>query len=181
MKVLENKQFPMEITCENCSSKIEIEKDDLHIGYLGMYYVICPVCGKKTYVDELEGAPVTKDTIKFPDHFFYFGDGKDVSTEEIEKEIRQGIEWLRMNPDNFIWSMSYGNMDIHVENYSGDKEYRVVVTKNYYECTVPYEQDDYDAQESIGWGWENKGVRIVQGEEKKVKKKKDEYWKLSLE
>lgn len=116
------------------------------------------MCNKDTYIDELDGVVVTKDTIKFPDYFCYFGNGKELSNKEIEEYIRRGIEWHRMNPNNFVWTSGSGNTTVAVYNYTGDEEYKVVVGKGYYECEIPYEEEDYDVQDYDSW--ENKGIRI---------------------
>lgn len=165
MKILKNNtlkkeddKFPLKIVCEECGSELEVEESDIRIGYLGTCYVKCPVCNKDTYIYELDGVVVTKDTIKFPDYFYHFDNGKKLSNEEIEDYIRRGIEWHRRNPNSFVWDCGTGDSDIAVYNYSGDNEYRVVVSRGFYDCEIPFEEEDYDVQDEDSW--ENKGIKI---------------------
>lgn len=48
MKVLKNNMqdnnFPRKIICDQCSSELEYDIDDVKHGYLGMAQIICPVC-----------------------------------------------------------------------------------------------------------------------------------------
>ena len=155
------KTFPMKVTCEFCSSELEIEESDLHEGYMGSMYIVCPVCGKNSYVDDIDTPPITADTIKFPEHFHYFGDGVDINNEEIQEWIKKAIKWFRENPENFSYSTGTGNTRIHVENFSGDEAYCVVVSKDFYETEIPYEKADYCAQDNYDWNWKNKGIKII--------------------
>ena len=135
--------------CPHCSAKIFPPRD------------VCPVCGKNSYVDDIDTPPITADTIKFPEHFHYFGDGVDINNEEIQEWIKKAIKWFRENPENFSYSTGTGNTRIHVENFSGDEAYCVVVSKDFYETEIPYEKADYCAQDNYDWNWKNKGIKII--------------------
>lgn len=153
--------FPRKIECENCGSELEIEESDIKIGYMGSCYVKCPVCRKDSYIYDLDGITVNKDNIKFPDHFYHFGDSdsaKKLENSEIEEYIRKGIEWHRKNPNNFVWDFGTGDSDIAVYNYPGDEDYRVVVARGYYDCEISYEAEDYNVQDYDSW--KNKGIRV---------------------
>ena len=157
-------KFPIEVGCEKCGTEFCVEENDrLNAGYYGTYYVNCPVCGERVMIYELDGIKVTKDNIKFPDHFYSFENGVKISNEEIEEYIRKGIEYFRENPTSFSWSTGTGDTHILVQNYSGDEDYSVVVSKGYYETEIDYEKEDYDAQDSSGWDWKNEGFsqRII--------------------
>ena len=47
---------------------------------------------------------------------------------------------------------------INVQNFSGDHEYHIVVTKDFYETEIPYTAKDYDALESVNNRWRNVGI-----------------------
>ena len=163
MRVIKNNvnksDFPKKIECENCGSELEIDESDVKIGYIGLYYVDCPVCNKQAYIYDLDGINVIKDNIKFPDHFYHFGDGgKRLDDVEIEEYIREGIEWHRKNPNQFVWDGGTGDSDIAIYNYPGDEMYRIVVAKGYYSCEIKYETEDYNVQDCDSW--KNKGVRV---------------------
>ena len=160
--------FPIDLCCEKCKTEFAIEENDkLEIGYLGSHYVKCPVCGEQVYIYELDGIRVTKDNIKFPDHFYDFRNGVKISNEQVEKYIRKGIEYFRKNPTSFSWSTGTGDTHILILNFSGDEDYSVVVSKGHYETEIDYEEEDYDAQNSTGWDWKNKGYsqRIINNNE----------------
>ena len=161
-------KFPLRTTCEHCESELEIEKDDVYVGYLGAHMVKCPVCGEVTWVDEIDDVRVTKKNVKFPDHFYHMGaseGAKELSSDDIKTYISRAIDYFRENPDSFVYNTASGDADITVYNFSGDKEYRITVAKNYYETTIMYEDEDYEAQERNNWNWKNKGVRYRNGEE----------------
>ena len=156
-----NIKFPLTIECEKCGSQLEIDEEDIVIKVLGLPGVICPVCGKWTAVDELEdeySVNITKDNIEFPDHFFHSVNGVDLDKDEIKKYINDGIEWFRKNPEAFVYTTGTGNTGIMIQNYSGDEEYHAIVTKDYYDTFIPYEKEDYDAQNSVDWEWKNCGI-----------------------
>lgn len=164
MRVIEKKSdikqtvYPIQVICNNCGSKLEVEDGDAYVGHLGAMYYKCPVCSEENMVDELEGITLTKDNIEFPIHFYYFGNGVDLSSEEIRKYINDAINFFRNNPDNFCYTTGSGNTGILVQNFSGDHEYHVVVTKDFYETEIPYGTKDYDALESVNGRWRNVGI-----------------------
>ena len=157
MKVLKNncienvkKNTPEKITieCDKCGSELEITKEDTHIGWLGAAFVTCPCCGEDTMVDDIEGITLTKDNIKFPVHFLRTNkelrNVTEVTSDKIVKEIRNGIEYFRKNKDAYDWYTSYGDLFIIMYKYDEDKDYFVVVTKDFYETNIPFEREDYE-------------------------------------
>lgn len=165
MKVIKDnlnktEQWPKKIECDYCGSELEVEKDDVAIGALGSPFCECPVCGKKYYFDEDIGIEmvVTKDNIKFPDHFFHSVDGKDLNSDDIKKYINDGINFFRKHPEAFTYVSGSGNTCVIIQNYSGDNDYYVVVTKDYYDTYINYKDADYYAQASAKEEWYNIGV-----------------------
>ena len=169
MKILKNNMknepeslFPLNYICDKCGSELEVDEKDVKIGYAGMAYVVCPVCNCNSYldIDELD-ENVTKDTLRFPDHFYHFGGSEgasSVSPEEIKKYINLAIKFFRDNPDNFCWTTSTGDTHIAVFNFCGDQNYSVVVSKNFYETEIPFDETDKRlVTEEL---WDNRGVKI---------------------
>lgn len=162
MKVLsrekENKsKFPITIECEHCGAVLQIDNiDEIKKGYLGQGCVECPVCNKDTY-NGLEdfSEEITVDTVKFPDHFYYFGNGVELKNTEIKNYIKDIIGHFRKEPEAFASSTSSGDTMVFGFNFSGDNEYQIIVAKDYYETSIPYEPEDYELQNSIDWGWKN--------------------------
>lgn len=153
-------QYPIDVTCEYCGSRMLLEKSDVYIGPFGAVWYRCPICKRQCMADEATGITLTVDNIEFPKHFWHFGNGKDLSPEDIKQYIKDGVEYFRNNPDNFAFIAGTGNTYIIVENYSGDKEYHIVVAKDYYDMEIPYEDIDYNIQDQNNWEWKNVGVNI---------------------
>lgn len=143
----------MKIKCTNCESLLEIEEDDICYGYLGMAYIRCPLCHEKTFISDYDAKigeeldeKINVDTIRFPDHFYHFGGDKtvEVTNDEIRNWIKDGVEFFRKNPEAFCFNTGTGDTNVFVLNYCGDEEYNVVVAKNYYESSIPF--DDIDKE-----------------------------------
>ena len=151
--------WPQKVVCEYCETELEIDKEDIIIGVLGMPYIKCPVCKRMANVMDygIDGIDITKDNIEFPRHFFHSIDGVDLTNDEIREYIGHGIEYFRRNPDSFCYETGTGNTHIMINNYSGDKNYYVVVTKDYYDTFIPYEAEDYAAVQSVNEEFRNTG------------------------
>ena len=136
--------------CGDRAYSLEIIEGDTHIGYLGQAYVTCPCCEKEAAVDELDGITLTADNIEFPAHFYRtsanFGAAK-ISNQEIKRDIKQGIEYFRKNKDSHYWYTSYGELFLVMFRFSGNAEYWVVVTEDFYDTIIPFEDIDYDEEE----------------------------------
>jgi hypothetical protein len=153
-------KFPVLVTCQYCESRIELDEKDVSIGEFGVFWYRCPVCKRRDMVDELPGITLSKNTIEFPTHFHHFVDGVDIQPEDIKKWIGEAIDFFRENPDSFTYITGSGNTGVMVQNYSGDEDYYVVVTKDFYDINIPYEDEDYAAQDKNSWEWKNKGVNL---------------------
>ena len=99
-------------------------------------------------IDEMEGITITKDNISFPIHFIRTNKNVrnvvEVSSGEIIKEIKKGIEYFRANKDEFNWYTSYGDLFINIYRYEGDENYFILVTQDFYESYIPFEKEDYE-------------------------------------
>jgi hypothetical protein len=79
---------------------------------------------------------------KFPDDFYSFHDGVDVSDEEINEWIQEGIKFLEINGGN-DYTISSGNTTVAIhkyyyDDYSDEYYYDIRVSKGYYQA------DTYD-------------------------------------
>lgn len=153
-------KFPIEVACEYCRSKLLLEKEDLECAEFGAMWYRCPVCKRRNMIDEVEGITLTADNINFPNNFWHYNDGVDLSSDDIKKYIKDGIIYFRNNPEVFTYCTGSGNTHVMVQNYSGDKDYYVVVTKDYYDMEIPYEDIDYAIQDENSWNWKNIGVNM---------------------
>lgn len=133
--------------CNECDSELEVSEEDTYIGWLGARFAMCPCCGSETIVDEMDGITLTKDNLEYPKHFIHeskYHGCKEMSTNFILGEIKRAIEYFRDNKDEYAVEFGAGDSSIHVHRYSGDEEYHVVVTRDWYETDIPFESEDYE-------------------------------------
>ncbi len=140
--------YPRELTCESCFSEIEYEESDVRVGALGMAYLNCPCCGNENILENNEKTiKVTKDNLKFPNHFFHTseetGAVNTFNEEYIKENIKKAITFFRENKDEFAWHTGTGNTSIFVYRYDGDETYYIVATNNYYDTYIDFENEDY--------------------------------------
>ena len=140
--------YPRKIICESCRSELEYEESDLRMGIYGCMFVDCPLCGRDNMLEENEHSiTLTVDNIVYPTHFYHTsketGAVDCCNNEEVRKCIRQGIDWLRKNKEQFSWFVAYGNLYVRIDRYDGGESYEVIVTNNYYEMYIPFESEDY--------------------------------------
>lgn len=136
----------LKIICNECDSVLEIAPEDSHIGWLGARFVTCPCCGKETMVEQLDGITLTKDNIEFPKHFLRSNKNmgcKEVPSDFILSNIKESIMYFRRNKQEFAVELGAGDVSIHIYRYSGDKEYHIVVSRDWYETDIPFEVEDY--------------------------------------
>ena len=140
--------FPLKIKCSECDSELEITEEDTHIGWLGARFITCPCCGEESMVDELDGITLTKDNLEFPVHFNRTTKGLrhvvEVHSDEIINGIKKAITYFRENKDEWNWCTSHGDLFLSVYRHSGDEEYFVMITKDFYETYIPFEKEDYE-------------------------------------
>ena len=65
-----------------------------------------------------------------------------LTDEEINKWIHQGIEYFRENPEEYSYFMGSGNSMVHMYKFDEDKEYYVVVSKDYELGEIEFEKED---------------------------------------
>lgn len=99
-------------------------------------------------VDELDGITLTKDNLEFPIHFIRtvkgLRDVVEVSSDKIIEGIKRAITYFRIHKDEACWYTSYGDLFLSVFRYPGDEEYFIMVTKDFYETYIPFENEDYE-------------------------------------
>lgn len=141
----EKSKFPIKAKCENCSSEIELEESDLGVGEFGLYKFTCPCCGKESYLDN--GITLTKDNVRFPQHYFNYSGGINVKDDEINRLVKVCIQYLRDNKDKYNTHAEIGNSFINVTRYDGDETYDIQVAKDYYSTEIPFEKEDFEEED----------------------------------
>lgn len=126
------------LKCEHCNAEL---CGEVQFGQLGLGYIHCNECGKDSYNDELDEITLTSDNVTFPQHYFNFGYGKKVEDNYINESVRKGLKYLEENPNEDFCQFGTGDTNITIVKYEGDKEYCVIVSKNYYETFVPFNVD----------------------------------------
>lgn len=142
------KPYPRKLECEKCGSELEYEESDINIGVYGAAHVLCPLCGYNNMLDGDEhDITLTKDNIEFPIHFHHTSKetgAVKISNEEIKNRIRNGVNYFRTNKDEHYWFTESGDTHVSVVRYEGDKDYEVLVTKDFYSTYIPFEEEDYE-------------------------------------
>lgn len=140
------------MVCEHCTSELEYDESDIEIGTYGCALITCPLCGYKNFLDDGEhDIDLTMHNVEFPTHFHHTsketGAVDCVNNKEIKGYIRKAIEYFRNNKEDNYWFTECGNLYISVSRWEGDENYDVVVTGDYYETIIPFEDDDYPCDE----------------------------------
>ena len=145
---IEVNPFPKGLLCDGCGSELEYEKSDIEFGAYGCGSIKCPLC---EYNNELwtkdECLSLTIDNVEFPTHFHHTSietGAVDISNEEIKKYIQKAINFFRNNKDEFSWFTETGTLHIAVWRMDGDESYEVVVSKDHYATSIPFEEIDYN-------------------------------------
>lgn len=142
------KPYPRELICEYCGSSLEYEATDLRVGFLGCAYLDCPLCGRENMIEDNENTiTLTKDNVKFPAHFWHAstetGAVDCCNNKEVKEAIHRAIDYFRKNKNEYNWYTCYGNLYVNVNRYDGDESYEVTVSNDYYETSIPFEEEDY--------------------------------------
>lgn len=140
--------YPRYLICEECGSELEYEESDLKMGFLGCMHLDCPLCGCSNMLDDNENnIDLTANNIEFPAHFWHTsketGAVDRCNAEEIKTEIKRAIEYFRKNKDEFSWFTSSGNLYVGVCRLDGEEAYDVVISNNFYDTLIPFEEEDY--------------------------------------
>lgn len=140
--------YPKKVICDNCESELEYEKSDITYEWLGAAYIKCPLCGYKMMLEDENNIILTVDNIEFPTHFYHTSEETGAvdcfDNEHIKKFIRDAIKYFRENKDEFAYHAATGNLTVHVYRYTGDEEYNIIVSNDYYDGRIPFEIEDYE-------------------------------------
>ena len=119
--------------CDSCGEDL---KQKPNVGVFGCKYIVCDNCGEENYIDKLKPETLTKDNVRFPQHYYHFGNGIPIDDDTINKWVKKCIEYLEQNlNEDHIFTAS-GDSIVHVTRFEDDREYTVQVCKNYYETNV---------------------------------------------
>ena len=136
------------IVCDRCRSELEYDESDIEIGAFGCAFVGCPLCGYKNYLDDGEhDIDLTMDNVKFPTHFHHAskenGAVDSLNNKEVKECIYRAIDYFRKHKNENNWFSAFGNLYISVNRWEGDESYDIAVTGDYYNTTIPFEEEDY--------------------------------------
>lgn len=141
--------YPRKLICEKCKSELEYDEFDLRMGEYGCMFVDCPICGQDNMLEDNEKSiTLTADNIEFPIHFHHVSVGTGAkercNTEEIRCELQKAIKYFRENKEETDWHTWCGNLFVFVHRWSGDEEYEVVVSKDFYNMDIGFDDEDYE-------------------------------------
>ena len=121
-----------ECRCNFCNTEFfytENELIDVNEKYIGL---ICPQCGNQIEICKINNT-------KFPKDFYYFGDGKNISDNEIQEYIDKITENLKRSKDDFDYSyIACGDTIVFgIKFLDNDTQIiSIYVSKNYYEYDI---------------------------------------------
>ena len=118
--------------CNSCGKNLTGE---LEVGEFGCKYIMCDNCGEKKYIDELEPKTLTKDNVRFPQHYYHFDNGVSIDDNTINEWVKKCIKYLDNHKDEDYMTTGSGNAIVIVFR-TEDEGYVVYVCKNYYETNV---------------------------------------------
>lgn len=122
------------VECPNCGAKLEYDNEDIMEGYLGVLWIDCPCCKGEVYLGENKLTP--KD-IHYPQHFYDFKNGVEISGETINKWIQECIESLEKDLNSEYNYIASGNTLVSViRAHDDESKYVIHVSKNYAEAEV---------------------------------------------
>lgn len=111
--------------CENCGHHFSTTSP-MEIGVYGEYYVECPRCRQRVYLDD--GIDITTDNLKL-EYFSSHEDAKPVEFPEIKAWIDKGIKHLKENPDENYYYTATGDSFVLVTR--DGEEFYVMYSNNY--------------------------------------------------
>lgn len=132
----QDKNWPKCCTC-NCGAKLEYDKEDVHIGWMGYEYVTCPACGSETMVGECRVHPTTwKTTFHHTSAETGAVDIEDVKIKEyVDKAIKSLCSDKRKPGEFYIVRM--GNLLVLGTKWEDSAD--IYVTKDYWEDSIATE------------------------------------------
>ena len=138
MRVISEQKKINRVECEWCKALLEYEPEDLEYKELGCAYVKCPLCHKESMVDE--EINLTPENIEFPKHFHHFHQSvegaKHISIGEIYNQVRLGMQYLKNNPNEYLWYTMTGDTLIWVSTEDESDMYDFGFTQDFYETLV---------------------------------------------
>lgn len=144
-----NKPYPRDLICGTCGSELQYEEPDVYVGAYGCAYVDCPCCGNDNMLEDNEHSiDLTADNVEFPSHFHHCsaenGAVDCCNNEKVKEAIHNAINYFRNNKSEFAWITETGNLHVCVFRYDGDEDYYVVVSNDYYDTHIPFEDKDFE-------------------------------------
>ena len=141
--------YPRKLICEKCQSELQYDEADLRMELMGCMFIDCPLCHYSNMLEDNEkNIVLTMNNVEFPTHFHHTSiqtgavDCCDNST--VRHYIREAINYFRKNKEEYYWGGHItGNLFIQVRRYSGDEEYDVIISNDFYSTPIPFESEDY--------------------------------------
>ena len=130
--MISKKSDMKECRCNFCNSEFfytENELIDVNEEYMGL---ICPQCGNKIEICKINNT-------KFPENFYHFRNGKNLTNDEIQEYVNRVKENLIKSEDKFdCYYMGSGDTIVFGTKFldNDTSTVSIFVAKNYYECEI---------------------------------------------
>ena len=117
--------------CPNCHCKIEYADSDVERLTSIDFGFNCPNCGCDVITE-------TKEEGLYPEAFYSFAKGVDISDATINDHIQHGKQYLMENEDEFYYYWASGNTFIILIKSDEENIIEVTVAKNYSSTEIFY-------------------------------------------
>lgn len=127
-------EYPKCHICEECGAKLEYDKEDAHIGWMGCEYVTCPACGSETMVGDQRVQPPAWKTTFY--HTSIDTGSVDIEDVKIKDYVNKAVKSLcseKWKPGEFYITKTGNLLVLGIKWEDGVDIY---VTKDYWEDSV---------------------------------------------
>ena len=118
------------ITCPECNTTIGYFDEDEYTTIEGTV-INCPKCNAEMFTQKFA------HLLPFPDAYFHFGNGKEISDGEINKWVKCGLKNI-LDKNLESWDTGTGNARVSITAY--EDEIDIDVSKNYWEASINREE-----------------------------------------
>lgn len=130
-------EYPKRHTCDNCGAELEYDKEDTHVGWMGVEYVTCPACDKETMVGECRvQPPAWKATFHHTSVETGAVNLKDVKTQAYVDKAVKSLCSDKWKPGEFYIT---GTGNLLVLGIKWEDNVDIYVTKDYWEDSIALE------------------------------------------
>ena len=95
---------------------------------------------------EDDSIDICASNVNYPTHFTLYSKdfvAVEIPDKRINEWIQEGVQYFRENPEEYAYYIGSGNTMVYMYRHTEDKEYYVIVSKDYEEGRIQFEEEDY--------------------------------------